>query len=784
MDKEDYEYEKILLYVFLFLLIVKSTDSYAQTVSLNGKVKDELNKPVDYFNVLLLSPSDSSLVKGAVFTDGSFEFEDLLDRQYILRVLNIQYCVLDTLVDLSSEKRKYHYNLVLKDLSLDEVQVHATVPIVKEKLGNIELDVKNSFLKEEGSIVDILRKSPGVLVDKKGMISVLGKDHTEVYLNNRNVKSIEVLKVIQSADVDRIEIIRNPGSEYQSDANAIIKIWTKNKIDEQYNLSLSNISQQGRCYSNRSNLSLMGQLGNTMHHISYSYALDRDRQYDINDAYVFHRNDTVHNYRKALMTNKLKQHDLFYLFSFDWGQRNSLGFQYTSSISNNVNSRYNNQTIYRTASTLENRLVYVDEYLHSYYHNFSMNYARNIKDKSLFSVVSDYAFSTQSQKSFIREINLESIDKSENENLSVDNYNLFSIDANYSTPFKSFDISSGAKYSFVNDQANSVYMERLSSVRIQDKILAIYFNAKWKYKKLSLDAGVRLEHGVSEVLEINAQSDISRSYLNVFPVVSAFWKFTDRTNVSLSYSKKISRPSFDQINPRYRYLDTLSYIVGAPGLLPAITDLVELNVGLHKVHVSVGLKHVNNLIASVNVLDNNLADIIKYTFTNLPHSNFLVAGVNYSLNIPKYTLFINGLVQKPFVDMPLGNGNLHKYRMPVYRLKATSDVNLFENIHLTASFFIRSKGDIENIRFQSVSNIDLKLSRYFMKKKIFVSIEVYDLMNKFKTNCWTNVSENVLAVMNSDFDSRKFVFTIKYNWGLSNATIQSKSANKENLNRL
>ena len=784
MDKEDYKYEKVLFYFFLFLFIIKSTDSFAQTVSLNGNVKDELNKPVDYFNVLLLSPSDSSMVKGNIFTDGSFEFEDLPGRQYILRVLNIQYCVLDTLVDLSSEKMKYHYNLVLKDLSLDEVLVYATVPIVKEKLGNIELDVKNSFLKEEGTIVDILRKSPGVLVDKNGMISVLGKGHTEVYLNNRNVKSSEALKVIQSADVDRIEIIRNPGSEYQSDANAIIKIWTKKKIKEQYHLSLSNISQQGRCYSNGSNLSLMAQLGNTMHHASYSYNLARDRQYDINDAYVYHQNDTVQNYRKALMTNKLKQHDLFYLFSFDWGQRNSLGFQYASSISNNVNSRYNNQTIYRTTSSLENRLVYVDEYLHSYYHNFSVNYVRNMKDKSLFSVVSDYAFSTQSQKSFIREINLKTIDKSENENFSVDNYNLFSIDANYYIPFKSFEFRSGTKCSFVNDQANSVYMERLSSVRIQDKILAIYLNAKWKYKKLSLNAGVRLEHAVSEVQEINAQSDISRSYLNLFPFVSAFWEFTDRTNVSLSYSKKIKRSSFGQINPRYRYLDTLSYIVGAPGLLPAITDLVELNVGLNKVNVSVGLKHVSNLIASVNVLDNNLSDIIKYTFTNLPHSKFLVAGVNYSLNIPKYTLFINTLVQKPFVDIPLGNGNVHKCRMPVYQLKATSDVNLFKNTHLIASFFIRSKGDTENIRFESVSNIDLKLSRYFLKKKLFVSIEVYDLMNKFQTNCWTNVSENVLAVMNSDFDSRKFIFTIKYNFGLSNATIQSKSANKENLNRL
>lgn len=773
----------ILFYIFFLIFIIVPKESFSQSVSLNGFVSNELNRPVDCFNALLLSPIDSSMVEGAFFTDGNFAFENLLCSQYILRIMNIQYCVLDTLINITSDKMDYNYNFVLKNLSLNEVFVNATAPIVKEKQGNIELDIKNSFLKEEGTIVDILKKSPGVLVDKNGMISVLGKDRTEIYLNNRNIKLNEVLKVIQSNHVDRIEIIRNPGSEYQSDANAIIKIWTKTKIEDQYNLSLSNTSQQGRCYSNGSNISLMTQIGNTMHHVSYSYELVNDRQYDINNAYVFNRSDTVQNYRKAIMTNKLKLHDLFYLFSFDWRQ-NSLGFQYTSSISNNLNSRDNNQTIYRTVAMPDNRLVYVDEDLHSYYHNFSVNYVRNMKNESLFSVVSDYAFSNILQKSFINEVNLKTDDKYDNENLSIDNYNLFSIDANYNTQLKSFDSRIGVKYSFVNDQAKSVYMRRSSSDQIQDQILAFYLNARWKYKKLSLNAGVRLEKSVSEVKEMNAQSNITRSYLNLFPVASVFWEFTDRKNMSLSYSKKVRRPSFGQINPRYRYLDTLSYIAGTPELVSAITDLLELNIGLNKVNIQLGFKHVRNLIASVNVQDNDQSSIIKYTFANLPHSNFLMAGVNYSLNTPKYTLLFNGFVQKPYVNMPLGNGYLHKLRMPVYQVKATSDINLFKNIHLTTSFFIRSKGDTENIRFESVSKIDLKLSRNFLNKKLFISMEVYDLMNKFQTNCWRNVDENVLAVMSSDFDSRKFILTIRYNFGLSNTRIQNKSANRENLNRL
>ena len=169
--------------IIIIFAICYSVGAVSQKMAcFHGNVYDENNIPVEYFNVLLLSRQDSSLISGDVFYDGKFELKNIVPQTYICRVINIQYEVFDTIVCVNRNFNK-PIDIKLRNLSIREIVVEGRRKVLQQNRGEFEIDVANTFLRDSKSVLDILRKSPGVLVDNNNRISIFGKENLDLLLS-------------------------------------------------------------------------------------------------------------------------------------------------------------------------------------------------------------------------------------------------------------------------------------------------------------------------------------------------------------------------------------------------------------------------------------------------------------------------------------------------------------------------------------------------------------------------------------------------------------------------
>lgn len=385
---------------FILLCILVALSGYSQGV-LEGKVCDEDNYPLDYFNALLLSIHDSSMVQGNVYYDGYFRMEDIPESSYRLRIINVKYETLDTLLVLGKANPAL-LSLRLKKHYLDDVVVTARKKIFTQQNGNLSLDIQHSFLKDEISLIEILRKSPGVLVDADGNASVIGRERTQIQINGKKVRSNSELKAIRPADVDKIEIIKNPSVDQDASIDAIILIKTKAKAEDYLDFSFTHESTLSRRYSSEEDFSGGFRIGKVLNYLSYNYHHNRKRVYDLNRSEIIHKDYTDFYERTDTNNWSDRMHSFFYSLEYQINKKNILGLQYTGNVSfPETHMEGWHETHLQTG---REQVDYATMTKTRYsLHNIGVNYKYNLDSCSQFSFLADYALSKRNQENWVRE---------------------------------------------------------------------------------------------------------------------------------------------------------------------------------------------------------------------------------------------------------------------------------------------------------------------------------------------------------------------------------------------
>ena len=88
-----------------------------------------------------------------------------------------------------------------------------------------------------------------ILLDSNNKISISGKNNVVVYINNRKVLYTHELEVVSPANIKDIQLISNPGSQYDADADAVIIINTKTNKQEGLELSLKTTETISNAFS-------------------------------------------------------------------------------------------------------------------------------------------------------------------------------------------------------------------------------------------------------------------------------------------------------------------------------------------------------------------------------------------------------------------------------------------------------------------------------------------------------------------------------------------------------
>lgn len=170
---------------------------------MTGHVIDSHHQPVEFANVALLSPTDSTLITGGVTNEDGLFVIPCEARRAIVRVSCVGY------------RTMYHVyptgnigTIALQGATnnLKTVVVKAMRQSIKMGQEGMVVDIQNSDLNKIGTASDVLRELPRVNVSSDGAVSVFAKGSPLIYINNRAIRSTQELQQLKSDNIKNVEL--------------------------------------------------------------------------------------------------------------------------------------------------------------------------------------------------------------------------------------------------------------------------------------------------------------------------------------------------------------------------------------------------------------------------------------------------------------------------------------------------------------------------------------------------------------------------------------------------
>ncbi len=162
--------------------------AYGQTYMLTGDILDEKAQPLSSATAVLLNPSDSTLLYFSVTgSNGRFEMRNIKKGSYLLQISLLGYKTLYRSVTMPSQAGEDIGSLIMtpKVFNIDEVTVSADRIPMRIKQDTIEYDAKAFRVKPDGVAEDLIKKLPGLEVDRAGNIKAMGEDVNNVLVDGK-----------------------------------------------------------------------------------------------------------------------------------------------------------------------------------------------------------------------------------------------------------------------------------------------------------------------------------------------------------------------------------------------------------------------------------------------------------------------------------------------------------------------------------------------------------------------------------------------------------------------
>ncbi|MFT6503034.1 MAG: hypothetical protein ACJASQ_003166 [Crocinitomicaceae bacterium] len=742
--------------------------------NIKGKVVDE-NDSLVLGNVLLLSAIDSSLIKGEHFLDGAFEISVPTDKDVLLKVraygfvdlfISVNKSELITPLDLGTIKME------LINSELGDVTVTARIPLFEtSERGTLIVNVDRTMLSSSTSILDVLSKSPGVIVIN-GDVTVLGKGSPVFYVDNQKVP-LETLKAIPVSQIKSIEVITNPSARYEADATAVIRIVTKNFNKEGFQVNLKQNVRKGFGLLSYSEAGINYRKGKLELIGNYNIELGTSRKIDdyertadyggeIFNAVAKTTTDIRHNNQSSYLIGANYDLTKKSVISLQWNGRYTdsdydLNTENNLRIGSGFNSRLLSHSNISPTKLLLNR--------------FSLNYLINLDSLgSNLSIGGQYSNQKDSYTNILRETFVDSVEvpiwQKKVDYLSA--IDIYTGNIEYELKMKNKNtLRLGAKISSVRNETESAFEIRenenqnwisaqdfTSGLNYSEDYLAGYTEYEHKIKSVMFHLGLRAEYTKSNVLGSGNIALYDTTYLNIFPSASIL-----KGKFSLNYAMKIKRIPFDYLNGVSVYIDSFSVSQGNPYLLPTYYNSIDINyanlvvLGYSRITNELQQFFIQDEVANRTIITfDNVSAIDRYSATltlPIPSKKFvsyLVSGLNYSVSRDERFLSSNIKPKPQIYVYGFGSFNIKKWF----------------TLQVIGQFVSGSSNGISSLK--PFGNVDISVSKNLMKNKLAVELYAGDI---FRTTIYngTQYSETTNATFNVVSDTRFIRLTLKYNFG-------------------
>lgn len=744
---------------------------FAATESITGTIVDEIGKPLEFANITLLTVKDSTLVNGVV-TDVDGNFAVLTPpNSCFLRISAMGY-----------EEKKItepHGNLGLIQLSpaayeLREVVIKASRPVVTLRNDGLQVAISGTYLANTGTAFDLLGNMP--FVSNTGSeLEVLGKGTPIVYINGRQVRDRAELDQLSSSDIKSIDVVTQPGARYDSSVNAVIRITTIAPTGEGFSFNGRStvgykhyvyLFEQANFNFRKEGFDLFGML---------NYENYRERPRFENKTIQYLQSGTVEQssygkdftkypvYEGKLGLNYKTGNQYVGLF-YDFAYRPAVGAA-SSFTSRLLNSVLEDELKYNGNNRRHNR-----QHLLSAYYSGSLG-------KCQLTANFDAMWQINHRSTNETEISSANSKRIFSTHNDVDN-RLLALNITASLPVWKGELRFGPEVSDIFRK--DLYLSDVDFItdndtKIKETTTALFAEMSQTFGNLSVSAGLRWEYTDSRYyLWGEKKDDQSRQYHNLAPGVSISLPIGN-VSTNLSYTRKTSRPTFEQLSSAVRYLDRYSYESGNPSLKPVYRDYVSLSSSWRAIVVELTYCSTKNYFIWQTTPYPGNPDATLLKMENMPRYTTFEAFANYSpcfFSIWRPT-FMAGIIAQNF--KLIHNGREMKLNKTLGIFRFNNAIHLPWDIWLNYDLSAQTSGNADNVYIHSWWNCNLGLYKSFANDIWSVKLQINDVFNTYHQQM---TSYDALSTMNvnKNYDTRDLVLTIRYNFNAARSRYKGGGA--------
>ncbi len=786
------------IYFTLLLIIAATSVTFAQTdgqsANVTGSLLDEQGKPMTYATATLLNAKDSTIVKSTLSNEsGVYAFEHIKTGSYIIKATPVGY---EKALTQPFNVTPNSPNIVLPELkmqpatrSLSGVSVTAAKPLIERKVDRTVMNVENSVLAAGNSAMDILERAPGVSVDKDDNISLKGKQGVTVMINDKltYLTSAQLATLLRSTDgttIKSIEIITNPSAKYDAAGNSgIINIILKKNKQAGTNGSLTVGTGYGAYWKDNQTLQLNHKEGNLNIFGSFSHN-DNKRIQDIGIERIITDGTGATTYFRQTSPIIDADHNNSYRFGadYDMSSKNTIGFVVTGYFNGENDNINDNTYIGKSFNEVDSSLNTISS-IHQTYHNIAFNLNDTYKiDTAGQELSADLDYSQFKNNSFATYPTFYTLPNISipykqsflgNHTPSIINIRTAKVD--YIKPInKSLKLETGLKFSDVKTDNNLMETTDEAAPYLStnhfiydEKIDAGYINLNKDFKGYSVQAGLRAEYTSSTANgdSANNVSNIPRHYLNFFPSLFINHTINDKNEINFSYSRRIDRPQYDNLNPFVFHLDPYTYQKGNPYLKPQYTNNFEFNYTYNKsITLTLGYSRTTDVITEVPGTD-PATKVSFITQDNLQVQNAYNANLYAPYTITKWwegnvnaTAFYLG-----FKSNGLEGGNLDRGQV-AYNIRTTQTFTPISGYkaELTGNYQSDLTYGLYDVKPRY--SVDAGISHGFANKKLNVKLSMSDIFNTLRNDVNSNYQSTNLDITQKR-ESRITRLTVTWNFG-------------------
>ena len=732
---------------------------------LTGTIIDEQGQPVAYANIAVLNPADSTLLCGGVSNESGV-FVIPIDQPNILA--RISYVGYKTIYKQCNNTELGTIRMHPETQMLKGVTVEGLMPVLRREAGKIIFDTR--YIVGAINATDMLRYAPGVMLHDDD-ISLFGTTGIIFCINNKEQhigqkEMLQILKSYPADDVEKIEIIQTPGSEYSVAGNAgIINLILKKKDNDYIGGSLGYAHTQYEEHGDEANANIIYNKGKVSTSLNVAGIWDNTRYKETNTIMFDNgQRDNIDN-------GHIRKNNYSARWQIDYDASEHLNIGAYAMISDgnrklDIDGKYAKEGYIQGNDTSETRRhedtrnyalnVYATQKLNDegsridysldYYH---MKMGDDRMSEALYNYTDDYL------EEFIYQNTI--------------TQNVTSYSAKVDAKVGKFKF--GSQYTFTRSKRDLTFSwapdyEQWSNFVYDEQVLSAYAEYSGKLgNSLSFNLGGRYEQTWTKGHRLSKIDDATHhtQYGRFFPSLSIGYQHRDHS-LNWSITSRITRPNIINVNPDTLCNDIYHSSWGNPDLKP--TYLYKAMMGYtYKGMLSFDLYYAYepNRMTQVSFISGMETSLS--TWDNVVDQHIL--GINSSYYFDRLKWMNAILMQGVYWDRTVGNGQRTLPDVEGWSYTGILQTSFFfdrdrkwtANLNITYSSPEKDVTKALNARYM----VDAGLQYRFWKDRMTLGLTCRNLLaSRIKG---TEYLGTTAMDFDNKFNYRQFRLTLTYNWG-------------------